>query len=183
MKEADVLIQAGHEGRTSGATGAESQWGSELEWTPVVADEATRILRNAGVNVIREDAYLDSEKYKVKLAIFIHFDGAKPPCNSGASIGYDDVSDKPAADHWKELYSKYWPFQWMHDNFTVNLRGYYGYKFTITSDAELVLELGELSCKDQALWLRPRLRWLGTLLAHFISARLNMGNIPDPGHA
>ena len=107
MKKADVLIQAGHEGRITGLTGAESQWGSEIEWNPVVANEATRILREAGINVIREDAYLDDEKYEVDLAIFIHFDGSESPCNSGASIGYDDITDKPAADHWKELYSQY----------------------------------------------------------------------------
>ena len=183
MKSADVLIQAGHEGRSSGATGADSVWGSELEWTPIVADEATKMLRSAGINVIREDAYLDSSKYKVSLAIFIHFDGARPACKSGASIGYDDMSDKPAADHWKELYSQYWPFQWMDDNFTRNLRNYYGYKYTITSDAELVLELGELSCKDQALWLKPRLRWLGAILAQCVSERLGKGNIQNPGPA
>jgi hypothetical protein len=180
MKNADVLIQAGHEGRTTGATGAESQWGSELEWTPIVADEATRILREAGINVIRENAYLDSEKYKVNLAIFIHFDSAKPPCDSGASIGYDDITDKRAADEWKALYSEYWSFKWMDDNFTSNLRNYYGYKYTVTSDAELVLELGELTCKEQALWLKPRLKWLGSLLAYFISKRLGKASIPKP---
>jgi len=180
-KRADVLIQAGHEGRVTGATGAESQWGSESEWNPIVADEATLILRNAGIEVIREDAYLDPDKYNVSLAIFIHFDSAGIPCNSGASIGYDDTTDKPAADQWRRLYSQYWPFRWMSDNFTDNLSSYYGYRYTITSDAELVLELGELTCKEQALWLKPRLKWLGSLIAHFVSLRLGKGNIPDPG--
>ncbi len=180
MKKADVLIQAGHEGRKTGATGAESMWGSELEWTPIVADEATKILTEAGIDVIREDAFLDEDKYRVSIAIFIHFDGAEMPCNSGASIGYDDETDKPAADRWKEIYSQYWPFRWMDDNFTSNLSGYYGYRYTITSDAELVLELGELTCRDQARWLKPRLRWLGRLLAYFISERLGKGSIPKP---
>jgi N-acetylmuramoyl-L-alanine amidase len=51
MTTADVFIQAGHEGRTTGATGGESQWGKEIEWTPIVADEATQILRDAGITV------------------------------------------------------------------------------------------------------------------------------------
>lgn len=180
MKYANVLIQAGHEGRTTGATGASSQWGREIIWTPIVADEATRILREAEITVIREDAYLDSEKYKVELAIFIHFDGSKSPCNSGASIGYIDINDKSTADAWRSLYSEYWPFIWMKDNFTSNLINYYGYKYTVTSDAELVLELGELTCKVQALWLKPRLKLLGSLLAYFISQRIKKGNILKP---
>ncbi|MCP4214825.1 MAG: hypothetical protein GY765_09215 [bacterium] len=181
MKTADVFIQAGHEGRSSGATGAESQWGSELLWNPVVADEATRLLRAAGIDVIREDAFLDPEKYRVDLALFIHFDGSDSPGASGASIGFDDISDKPAADQWKTLYSKYWPYKWMPDNFTSNLRNYYGYRYTVTSDAEMVFEMGELTHRDQALWLKPRLKWLGSLIAHFVSSRLEKGNIPDPG--
>lgn len=180
MKTADVLIQAGHEGRTSGRTGAESKWGKEIEWTPIVADEATRILRSTGVRVIREDAFLDSEKYKVKLAIFIHFDGNDTPCSSGASIGYNDSTDKPAADAWKALYSKHWTFTWQPDNFTKNLSEYYGYSYTITSDAELVFELGELTCEKQALWLKPRLKSLGALIAHFASSRIGIGSVPEP---
>ena len=54
----DVLISAGHEGRPAscahfpqhhcnlGATG-------ERAWTPIVADAATRILREHGVSVVR----------------------------------------------------------------------------------------------------------------------------------
>ncbi|EAW34151.1 hypothetical protein [Lyngbya sp. PCC 8106] len=180
MVQADVLIQAGHEGRTSGATGADGPLGGEQEWTPIVADEATRILREAGVKVIREDAFLGG-KYDVKVAVFVHFDASSPSCNSGASIGYDDRTDQDAAKAWKELYSQYWPFKWMPDNFTSNLRNYYGFKYTRTSDAELVLEFGELTCLEQAEWLKPRLKWLGALLAHFLSQRINKGNIADPG--
>ena len=180
MPSADVFIQAGHENRTTGSTGACGPLGCERDWTPIVANEATRILREAGVTVIREDAFL-SGRYYVKVAIFIHFDGSDPPCNSGASVGYDDPSDKPASDEWKELYSKYWPYKWMPDNFTANLRGYYGYRYTITTDSEFVMELGEISCHEQAEWLKPRLKWLGALIAHFLSQRIGKGNVPDPG--
>jgi hypothetical protein len=180
MRDADVLIQAGHEGRRVGATGASGPLGDEIEWTPIVADEATAVLRAAGVSVIREKAEF-SGRYNVRIAVFIHFDGADDVCVSGASIGYDDSTDKPAADEWKALYSRYWPFRWMNDNFTRNLSHYYGFGFANTSDAELVVELGEISCLEQAQWLKPRLEWLGQLLAHFISKRINKGDIPDPG--
>ena len=44
MPSADVFIQAGHKGRTTGNTGATSPLGNEIEWTPIVADEAIRIM-------------------------------------------------------------------------------------------------------------------------------------------
>lgn len=177
--KADVLIQAGHEGRKSGKTGAVGPLGNEIDWTPIVADIATKILSEAGVSVIREDARLYGT-YRVTLAIFIHFDGSGSSCSSGASIGYNDASDKPAANAWKALYGQYWPFKWMPDNFTVNLSQYYGFSYSLTSDAELVLELGEITCLEQAQWLKPRLVWLGQLLAHFISKRIGKGEIALP---
>jgi len=71
---AEIYIQAGHEGRTKGATGASGPYGNEIDWTPVVADEATRILRKAGISVIRSKA--DHYRYSaVDLAVSIHFDG------------------------------------------------------------------------------------------------------------
>jgi hypothetical protein len=32
----------------------------------------------------------------------------------------------------------------------------------------------------QAEWLKPRLRWLGSLLAHFLSRRSGLSNVPKP---
>ena len=56
--DADVFIQAGHENTPDNKTGGEGPLGNEIDWTPIVADEATRILRQAGVSTIREDASL-----------------------------------------------------------------------------------------------------------------------------
>lgn len=169
-KTADVYIQAGHEGRLSGATGASSRFGQEMHWTPIVADEATRLLRESGYTVIRAQA--DDYSYShVALALSIHFDGSSRPCGSGASIGYDDPSDKPAADAWKAHYSQHFPYRWMPDNFTRNLSNYYNFRHTITTDAELVIEMGDMSCVPQAKWLKPRLKELGGIIASFVQAR------------
>jgi hypothetical protein len=176
---ANVLIQAGHEGRKVGATGAVGPLGKEIEWTPIVADAATERLRDAGFTVLRKSARLVGVD-TVKIAIFIHFDGATPACGSKASIGFDDPSDKPAADAWRALYSEFWPFGFQKDNFTKNLSGYYGFKHTSTSDAELVLELGEITCLKQAEWLKPRLKWIGGLIAHFAAVRMGSNAIPKP---
>lgn len=168
---AEIYIQAGHEGRTKGSTGTSSKYGNEIDWTPVVADEATRILEEAGISVIRSAA--DRKKYSVvDLALSIHFDGCEKQCATGASIGYDDITDKPAADEWKAYYSTFFKHKWHEDNFTKNLRYYYNFKYTITKDAELVLELGDLTCPEQAQWMKNNLKNLGHIVAFFAAKRI-----------
>jgi N-acetylmuramoyl-L-alanine amidase len=186
----DVLIQAGHEGRTSGATGAVGDLGREIDWTPIVANSAMGALQSAGISVLRKSANLglqDAEKYRAKIAIFIHFDGSDDACASGASVGYpaDDVSHD-AAQKWKALYESYWPvgsgFKWMGDNFTIDLKQYYGFRRVQGDGAKIVLELGEITCADQAGWLKPRLAWAGQLIAYFVSKQLGGDRVqrPDP---
>jgi N-acetylmuramoyl-L-alanine amidase len=177
--EADVYIQAGHEGRIFGNTGSVSVYGREIDWTRIVADEATRILRNAGVSVIRAPADQKRESV-VQLALSIHFDGAKNACSTGASIGLNNASDKNAAQAWKRIYKTVFPFKWMPDNFSKNLKYYYNYRYTLTRDAELVLELGEMSCPEQARWMKPRLKKLGALIAYFAAQRVGVSGVQRP---
>ena len=177
--EAEVYIQAGHEGRIFGNTGSVSKYGREIDWTRIVADEATQILRDAGVSVIRAPA--DQKRVSVvKLALSIHFDGNQKACRTGASIGLNNPSDRNAARAWKRLYQQFFPFKWMPDNFSKNLKYYYNYRYTQASDAELVLELGEMSCPEQARWMKPRLRELGALVAYFAAQRVGAYGVKKP---
>jgi len=181
----DVLISAGHEGRPAscahfpqhhcnlGAAG-------ERQWTPIVADAATKTLRAHGVTVARLPADF-AGNYRVDAAIFIHFDGSEPPCASRASVGYAHRRDAAAAAAWKHLYARYWPFGFQPDNFTASLRQYYAYRQVDARDASLVLELGEITCAAQHAWLAPRLQWEGALLAYFVSRTIGKGDVPNPG--
>lgn len=180
----DVLVSAGHEGRPQscahfpqhhcnlGAAG-------ERDWTPRVADVAANILREHGVSVARLPADF-SGRYDVAAAAFVHFDGSSPPCASGASIGYHYDSDRSAADAWRALYGRYFPFAFRPDNFTAGLRDYYAFSQIHASDAALVLELGEITCPKQRAWLAPRLQWEGALLAYFLSVTIGKGRVPLP---
>lgn len=180
----DVLISAGHEGRPAscvrfpqhrcnlGAAG-------EREWTPVVADAATEILRRHGVTVARLPADFNGE-YRVDAAVFIHFDGSDPPCRSAASIGYAHKRDLRAAREWRGLYRAEWPFGFQPDNFTENLSEYYGFQQVHARDGSLVVELGEITCPEQRAWLAPRLHWTGALLAYFVSRLIGKGDVPKP---
>lgn len=170
----DFLISAGHEGRPAscahfpqhkcnlGAAG-------EREWTPIVADAAARALRAKGFRVARLPADFTGT-YRLKAAIFIHFDGSDPPCGSRASVGYPATrASAELAAAWHKLYARYWPFGFQPDNFTDGLRNYYGYKQIEAKDGALVLELGEITCPAQHAWLASRLEWEGELIARFLS--------------
>ncbi len=172
VRQYDVLVSAGHEGRPTscarfpkrrcnlGAAG-------ERQWTPIVADETARSLRASGFSVAREPADFDGS-FNVKAAVFIHFDGSDRPCSTGASIGYHDSGSSAAAKLWRDMYSRYFPFTFMADNFTDNLRDYYGFRQVHAAAGALVIELGEVSCPAQRQWLAARLKPAADFIADFI---------------
>lgn len=184
LVDADVLISAGHEGRPASCARFPQRTcnlgaAGERAWTPIVADEATRVLREHGVRVVRLPADFDGE-YAVDAAVFIHFDGAERPCSSGASIGYHDPTFRHAAASWRALYERYAPFGFMPDDFTVGLRDYYAYRQVRARDASLVLEMGELTCPAQHAWLASHLRLEGDAIAYFLSRLIGKGDVPPP---
>ena len=168
-KPVSVVIQAGHEGKISGNTGAESSLYREEEWNIIVADEVTKKLRSWEIDVKRVPAKVPFTR--AKIAVSIHFDGAKIPCNSGASIGYPSSNSYAFARRWEKLYKSYFPFGWHEDNFTPNLKEYYAYRW-IRAEKFLILELGEITCKKQTKWLKPRLKKIAHLIAYSIATEL-----------
>ena len=164
-----VVVQAGHEGRIDGNTGAVSGKIQEVKWNIIVANEVAKQLKKWDIQVKRVPA--DTKLIKAKIAVAIHFDGASKKCSSGASIGYKSDASKEFAKRWKRAYSRYFPFAWQEDNFTRNLANYYGYYY-IRADKFLVLELGEITCKKQTKWLKPRLKKIGQLIAYTIAREL-----------
>ena len=166
-----VVIQAGHEGRVTGNTGAETADFKEQEWNIQVANEVATTLRKWNIQVKRVPAKLSV--IRADIAISIHFDSAKTHCNSGASIGYPNDDSFSFAQKWKKLYSHYYPFHWHRDNFTPNLENYYGYRY-IKAKKFLLLELGEITCKKQTTWLKTRLMPISHLIAFSIAKELGI---------
>jgi hypothetical protein len=185
-RRADVLVQAGHEGRpdcerepsrlcnNTGTAG-------EIAWTPIVADEATRVLRAHGISVLREPAALPGT-YHVRVAVFVHFDGSAQPCASAASVGYPSrARSHEAAAAWKTLYARFWPYGFEHDNFTKTEAGYYGFSHVKdVADSAVLIEGGEMTCPRQRAWLAPRLAWEGRLIAYYVAKRLGRDDVPLP---
>ena len=155
-KPVSVIVQAGHEERTSGNTGATGSKYKETEWNTIVADEVAKKLTEWDIDVKRIPAKVPKFS-KAKIAVSIHFDSAKKPCRSGASIGYPDKNSYDFARRWETLYRSHFPFGWHKDNFTQNLKNYYAYK-QIDAEQFLVLELGEITCEKQTTWLTTTLK-------------------------
>lgn len=172
-----VVIQAGHEGRTCGNTGAVCKNYKEVEWNIKVADMAAKQLEAWGIDVKRVPA--DTPPLRAKIAVAIHFDSAKQHCRSGASVGYpDNNASRTFAQHWKAIYKPYFPFVWHADNFTDNLKNYYAYRI-INAEKFVVLELGEITCQKQTAWLKPRLRKIAMLIAYAVASELGR-KVPKP---
>jgi len=169
LKPITVVVQAGHEGRLDGNTGSFANGNSEVKWNILVANEVAKQLSAWDIQVKRVPA--DTKLLKAKIAVAIHFDGASHPCHSGASVGYPNSNSKEFAKRWRELYKAYYPFRWHKDNFTKNLSDYYGFYY-IKAEKFLVLELGEISCKKQTKWLKPRLKKIAHLIAYAIAKEL-----------
>ena len=169
-KPVSVIVQAGHEERTSGNTGATGSQYKETEWNTIVADEVAKILTEWDIDVKRIPAKVPKFS-RAKIAVSIHFDSAKKPCRSGASIGYPDKNSYDFARRWEKLYRSHFPFGWHKDNFTQNLKNYYAYK-QVDAEQFLLLELGEITCDKQTAWLHPRLKKIAHLIAYAIATEL-----------
>lgn len=179
---ADVLIQAGHEGRTSGATGAVGNGLREIDLTPRVADAAVGVLRSVGLSVLRDTA--TTSNATVKVAVAFHFDG---PANAGAQFLYDDLTDKALADALRAAYDVHYDGKWLRDNtsYLADKTGYsryYGFTQWTTTDGEVVLELDTLGDPVRAtLWAQPGYpEWAGRVIGAAIARRLGKP-VVDPG--
>jgi hypothetical protein len=168
-----VLLQAGHEGRTRGNVGSVHGKLKEVEWNIQVTKMVEKELKRHNIDVTRVGAEIPISN--TRIAIAIHFDGSTRPCSTGASIGYDEnhINAQNLARDWKRRYKGYFPFKWHHDNFTKNLADYYGFSRVNSEKGFLVLELGEITCKNQTNWLQPRLELIALRIADFIMEELD----------
>jgi hypothetical protein len=175
----DVVVQAGHQGRPASCApnhvracniGASSGQYREIEWTPIVADAIAQALRKAGLRVVRRPADYP-EHDTAKVALFIHFDGADPPCTSGASVGVPPTTPHEFVAGWEKTYGAFFPYRFVGENISTNESHYYGFR-KVDAPRKMLIEYGELTCPAQAAWLAPRLRALGTFTANFVLGQL-----------
>ena len=138
-----LVLQAGHVGRTRGATGSVGPLGTEQQFTLKTATYCQKwlTLRGWTCEVIGADeAVPDSHVF-----IAIHHDGSSNRDARGPSVGYPSdyrQRSENAAQEWKREFGKHYPGPTFRpDNYTSGLRGYYGYRKTNAS-IKLVCEHG-----------------------------------------
>jgi len=160
-----VAIQSGHMPKPfiPGNTGASSKWMVERDSTPVVAKAAVKYLQAHKVDAAVVGA-ITNVPLIADIMVACHFDGGG---QSGASMGYPYDRSIQLAAIWKGIYWPLFPFRKMADNFTAGLRGYYQYHRT-QGRAKMVVEFGDVGDESQALWMKPRLEWLGQLLGYAV---------------
>lgn len=155
----DIVLQAGHFGRTKGATGGQGKFVTEQQYaawiTSLIADDLRK--NELSLVVIPADGF--NRPLKAKIFIALHTDASDFPCSVGPSIGYKAVSDSLgmhgiAAALAITLDKD--PAAFMRDNYTKNLSGYYAYSGTNVSMFEGLLELSELTCPDDEELLLER---------------------------
>jgi N-acetylmuramoyl-L-alanine amidase len=166
-----VFIQEGHVGRLMGNIGSVHKGIKEADWNHIVGQEIERILKKEGIDVATSGAKIPIAN--ATIAVALHFDGSEKPCSTGASIGHNgSYASKSMARRWKQEYSDFFPFTWHRDNFTEDLKNYYGFSRISTTKGFLVLELGEITCDKQMDWLKPKLKQVASKIAYFIIKEL-----------
>jgi len=118
-----VVVQMGHCFRETGATGGPG----EQAYARDTAEQCRRELIRRGyrVRVILADE--PSAAYRGDAFIAIHADASTATSAHGASVGYRESRGKTLAVAWKAAYQRHgWKQGFRSDNYTSNLRGYYG---------------------------------------------------------
>lgn len=152
-----LVVQMGHAGRTTGATGAPG----EQAFTQAVGASCARLLDGRGgwrVRLIVADPGLDS--YRGDAFVAVHADGNNNPAVRGASVGYQNDPGAGLAHAWHDAYVRRgFTGPWHRDNYTDNLHYYYGVTNAIKvgNRRACIVEAGTITnADDRALMLPDR---------------------------
>jgi len=121
----DLLLQLGHIGRKTGYIGAEG----EQKFTQALGDAMEPLLKGSGLKyrIMGADNWLKPEPNKAKIFLALHYDGSVKKTANGYSMGYKPYSDQAFKEMLAVSYGKLCGFRRRKDNYTKNLRRYYGW--------------------------------------------------------
>lgn len=168
---ARITIQMGHCFRKSGSTGGRG----EQILAEQVGKRLEAMLEAVGHDVIRLGADQAVPNNR-DLFIALHSDGSTDPSRHGASVGYpDDGRSYRMAAAWKRAHERAgyrWGFQ--RDNYTNNLRYYYGFRDAEGYKFRFLAEHGMHSNPEEYGWMhadydrlaRAHFAAIGEMLGH-----------------
>lgn len=124
-----LVVQMGHSGRTSGATGAPG----EKQFTEQVGAACRALLDGQNGWAVRTiPADVSNTAYRGDAFVAIHADGNNNPDVCGSSVGYQTNAGAGLAHGWQSAYAGLgWTGPWHLDNYTTNLAQYYGVRIAV----------------------------------------------------
>lgn len=169
-----ITLQKGHCFRTSGRTGGRGEQTFADRVGAILADE----LRARGHDVLVILADQDAPNYR-DVFVALHTDGSFNGNAHGASVGFPSDSDGRMAQAWKRAHQRAgytWGF--LKDNYTEDLRKYYGFGGAVGYKHEYLAEHGMHSNDTEYLWLHSHYRECA--MAHVAAIGEIIGH-PNPG--
>lgn len=144
-----LVVQMGHVGRTSGATGT----AGEQAFTAECGKRIVARVKPLGHSVRLIAADEPDNAYKGDLFVAVHGDGSPDVQAHGASVGYRTPEGQTFAHAWIRHYKRNgWTGGFRADNYTANLSGYYGVKRAVNvgNRRAFILEAGFLTNRPDA---------------------------------
>lgn len=149
-----LVVQMGHAGRTSGATGAPG----EQAYTQEVGAACARLLNRGGWSVRTIVADPPDAQYRGDAFVAVHADGSNNPDVRGASVGHQTPEGLDLAHAWRAAYkARGFTGPWNADNYTVNLGQYYGVRTAVAQGNRraCIIECGTITNADDRALMAP----------------------------
>jgi len=162
-KKFDLIVQMGHVGRTSGATGTyrEQEFNSKVgKAMDKIFKEHLKVYPNIiYYRLMGADDWLKPTPNQTKIFFSIHGDGSTNPDARGFSCGYKLGTNQRFKDQMAISYKELTGFSRRPDNYTSGLRNYYAWRDDLTrpqhvvADFYCLLEHGFMTNSIEREWL------------------------------
>ncbi len=164
----DIIIQMGHVGRTSGATGAPG----EMAFTQALGDAMAELLEkdqpDFSYRIMGADNWVTPQPNRCKVFFSLHADGNNNPAATGFSLGYKPGSDPAFAYFIAKSYRQLAIPPISHqraDNYTSGLANYYAWTLDpprrtvhrVIADYYSLLEHGFITNPVERTWMTANL--------------------------
>ena len=151
----DLIVQMGHVGRTTGATGARG----EMAFNKSLGEAINHIFvaehPDIRFRLMKADNWYKPEPNLTKLFFSIHADGSSNPLARGFSVGYPPDSDNAFAEYVVEAYDILTDFPQRPDNYTNGLKFYYAWRNNhVKANYYCLLEHGFMSNAYESDWIK-----------------------------
>lgn len=155
MADPVLVVQMGHVGRTSGATGAPG----EQVFAAAVGQACAELLHGHGWLIHPIAADPPAAYYQGQAFVAVHADGSTNPTVRGASVGYQNTAGGQLAQAWRDAYAaRGFTGPWHPDNYTANLAQYYGVRAALSAGntRACIVECGTITNAEDRALMDPR---------------------------